>query len=119
MKICEITIKNEKVLPHCKLCQPYKVCTYRIHNSFFHGLKVPWQFFSLTAVTPEPDSTEDSTGGFDPTDLPTVVRGVTNKSPNSRRMSQPITGTPKEPDSNEPSNTRRASEGMFIKNRIM
>ena len=28
-------------------------------------------------------------------------------------MSQPITGTPKEPDSNEPGNARRASEGKY------
>ena len=69
-----------------------------------------------SAVTPEPDSTEDSTGGLDPTDLAIVpaVTTSTRTSPNSRRMSQPITGTPKEPDSNEPNNTRRASEGKSV-----
>ena len=58
------------------------------------------------AVTPEPDSTEDSTGGLDPADLP-LIR-VPGKSP-TRRMSQPITGSPK--DNDKGSGNRRASEG--------
>ena len=72
-----------------------------------------------SAVTPEPDSTEDSTGGLDPTEL-AIVPAVTTSSrtsPNSRRMSQPITGTPKEPDSNEPNISRRGSEGKSLEKR--
>ena len=39
-----------------------------------YEVEIPCSFFS--AVTPEPDSTEDSTGGLDPTDLP-IVQGNT------------------------------------------
>ena len=65
-------------------------------------------YFCCVAVTPEPDSTEDSTGGLEPPDLP-LVR-VAGKSP-TRRMSQPITGSPKD---QEKSTNRRASEGKDI-----
>ena len=45
-----------------------------------YEVEIPCSFFS--AVTPEPDSTEDSTGGLDPTDLPIVqgnlLRGIFN-----------------------------------------
>ena len=68
-------------------------------------LLAKFHMFCCLAVTPEPDSTEDSTGGLEPPDLP-LVR-VAGKSP-TRRMSQPITGSPKD---QEKSTNRRASEG--------
>ena len=88
----------------------------RASNKQILSLKLKYLANFSSAVTPEPDSTEDSTAGLDPTDL-AIVPSVTTSSrtsPNSRRMSQPITGTPKEPDSNDPSNTRRASEGKSV-----
>ena len=90
-------------------------CACKLNKQTRYEFKIYLGNFS-SAVTPEPDSTEDSTGGLDPTDLAIVpaVTTSTRTSPNSRRMSQPITGTPKEPDSNEPNNTRRASEGKSV-----
>lgn len=64
-------------------------------------------YIFVVVVTPEPDSTEDSTGGFDPSDLPIESCSIAGKT--SRRMSQPVTGSPK--DSNDKNGNRRASEG--------
>ena len=63
----------------------------------------------LLAVTPEPDSTEDSTCGFDPSDLPDIG-AISSKDP-TRRMSQPVTGSV---TTNDKSTNRRASEGKQI-----
>ena len=63
--------------------------------------------FKTAAVTPEPDSTEDSTGGLEPPEVPLVHHRIPGKSP-TRRMSQPVTGSPKDQDK---STNRRASEG--------
>ena len=62
--------------------------------------------FEFSAVTPEPDSTEDSTGIFDSSDLPELP-GLDH----TRRMSQPVTGSAKESDENDKVANRRASEG--------
>ena len=63
----------------------------------------------FVAVTPEPDSTEDSTGGLEPPEVPHVPHRIPGKSP-TRRMSQPVTGSPKDQDK---STNRRASEGEY------
>lgn len=62
------------------------------------------------AITPEPDSTEDSTGGFDPSDIPILIGGISSKDP-TRRMSQPVTGSVKEAVAIDKATNRRASEG--------
>ena len=64
-------------------------------------------FIQFSAVTPEPDSTEDSTGIFDSSDLPELPE----IDHTTRRMSQPVTGSAKESDENEKVANRRASEG--------
>ena len=68
----------------------------------------------FSAITPEPDSTEDSTGGFDPSDIPILIGGISSKDP-TRRMSQPVTGSVKEAIAIDKATNRRASEGKKIK----
>ena len=68
------------------------------------------KFINFSAITPEPDSTEDSTGGFDPSDIPILIGGISSKDP-TRRMSQPVTGSVKEAVAIDKATNRRASEG--------
>ena len=83
----------------------------RNHSVVFSTLMNIWRRIKnlFVAVTPEPDSTEDSTGGLEPPEVPHVPHRIPGKSP-TRRMSQPVTGSPKDQDK---STNRRASEGEY------
>ena len=72
------------------------------------------KIINFSAITPEPDSTEDSTGGFDPSDIPILIGGISSKDP-TRRMSQPVTGSVKEAIAIDKATNRRASEGKKSK----